>query len=422
MDSSLIDLFKEYMRTASQWSKNFASVNGDYSDDWPVKRMILYQFGVVRGKYGERDLETMRIIDKMSRPEEEEYVKQEIQRSVQRELHHLEDLQEPDKIKNYKKEKIQEKLDALQTKSVQQWAEIYGCTDPPITDNPKDIPGLLYLECAYSNYKYQLESPWSDYQYEVESLYRNDFDKNSQFRKYGLLPVDETRELLPLNPPRLYDRKKDKTLILKGISKELAERFRNLMENGQIKSLALRASGEIFLGREEAESFEEEIERGQIFSLVNLPCGITRLYSQNYEDALWVTIDETNITFEELCENFQVNGNNVVTQVIHLQYRREPTGIYITHLDQEYIFYTEDEFDARRRDPRKKGAAHARLKSFKIDSSRIPFDFAYTVQWKDQTGNPQPPVRLPFLCYVLDCYFQHKDLLQEYFQNLLQPD
>lgn len=420
MDSSQIDLFKKYRRTASQWSKN--SVSGSYSEDWPVKRIVLYQFGVVRGKYAERDLETMRIIAKMSRPEEEEHVKQEIRQSLQRELQNLEDLQYPDKITNDKKEKIQGKLAALLSMPVQQWAEIYGCTDFPITINPKDIPGFLYLEAAYSNYKYQSEIPWSDYQHEVESLYQNDFDKNSQFLKYGLLPVDETRELLPLNPPRLYDRKKDRTLILKGISKELAESFRNLMENGQIKNLALRASGEIFLGKEETEEVMEEIERGRIFSLVNLPCGIARLYSQNYEDALWVIVDETNITFEELCENFQVNGDNVVTQVIHLQYRREPTGIYITHLDQEYIFYTEDEFDVRRRNPRKKGAAHARLKSFKIDSSRISFDFAHTVQWKDQTGNLLPPVRLPFLCYVLDCYFQHKDLLQEYFQNLTQPD
>lgn len=419
MDSSQINLFEEYRRTASHWSQN--CITNSYSEDWPVERMVLYRHGVVHGKYLERDLETMRIIDKMSRLEEE-YVKQEIRQSLQRELRILENLQEPDEGRINQKKKTQELIDALSTKSIQQWANL--CYPPSflITVDTKDIPGFVYLWFAYSNYRYQQEAPWSDYQQTVKELYQNDFDKDSQFRKYGLLPVDETRELLALNPPRLFDREKNRTLILKGISKELAESFQKLMEGGQIQNLSLRASGEIFCGKEENGEVNEEIERGWIFSLTNLSCGITRLYSQNYEDALWVTIDEENITFEELFDNFCVSNNDVVTQVVHLQYRREPTGIYITHLDQEYVFYTEDEFDIRRRDPAKKGTARPRVKSFKVDNSRIPFDFDFTVQWKDQTGNLLPPVQLPFLCYVLDFYFQHKDLLREYFQNLPQPE
>lgn len=93
MDSSQINLFEEYRRTASHWSQN--CITNSYSEDWPVERMVLYRHGVVHGKYLERDLETMRIIDKMSRLEEE-YVKQEIRQSLQRELRILENLQEPD--------------------------------------------------------------------------------------------------------------------------------------------------------------------------------------------------------------------------------------------------------------------------------------------------------------------------------------
>ena len=143
---------------------------------------------------------------------------------------------------------------------------------------------------------------------------------------------------------------------------------------------------------------------------------------------VWISLIITGVRFGLDCIDMILTHEDISnektrkTLYIHLQYRREPTGIYITHLDQEYVFYTEDEFDIRRRDPAKKGTARPRVKSFKVDNSRIPFDFDYTVQWKDQTGNLLPPVQLPFLCYVLDFYFQHKELLREYFQNLPQPE
>lgn len=416
MESTLIPLLEEYLRTGRQWVLH--RLTDSCPDEWPVERMCLYQFGPVSGKYRERDPETLRVIEKMSRPEAEKSIKREIWLSLQRELHNLEAQPELD----FQAEKLQmarEKLYALQTESIQQWAEVYGCTGLIPVDQ-KDIPGFLYLDYAYQNYQYQTEAPWSDHRSEVEELYQGSFGRDSQFGKYGLLPVDGTREILGLNPPRLYDQEKDRTLFLKGIPAELAERFRELMESGQIRDLALRASGEIYPGRFEQVPLMEEVERGRIFSLTDLPYGVTRLYSRNYEDALWITVDRENITFEELRDDFQTSGSNIVTQVVHLQYTKEPPDVYITHLDQEYIFYTEDEFDARRRDPAQKGAARPRVKSFKIDNSRIPFDLIYTVQWRDPEGNPVPPMKVPFLCYVLDCYFQHKDLLREYFQNLPQ--
>lgn len=418
MESSLILLFEEYLRTGRRWSLH--RLTDSCPDEWSVERMCLYVNGVVPGKYRERDSETLRLIEKMSRPEEEVRVKREIQIFLQRELRNLEAQPEPDQNQIEELKLTQKKLRELQTEPMQRWAEVYGCTGV-IPVDPKDISGFLYLNYAYKNYQYQAEAPWSDRQCEVEELYQGDFDRASQFGKYGLLPVDETREILDLNPPRLYDREKDRTLFLKGIPAELAKRFRELMENGQIRDLALRASGVIYPGRFELVPLMEEVERGHIFSLTNLFCGVTRLYSQNYEDALWITVDEENITFEELCDDFQISGGNIVTQVVHLQYCKELSDVYITHLDQEYIFYTEEEFDARRRNSAQKGTARPRVKSFKIDHSRIPFDLVYTVQWKDSEGNLLPPMQVPFLCYVLDCYFQHKDLLQEYFQNISQP-
>ena len=65
-----------------------------------------------------------------------------------------------------------------------------------------------------------------------------------------------------------------------------------------------------------------------------------------------------------------------------------------------------------------KGAAKARIKSFKIDNSRIPFDYRCEVWRKDQNGNDLPFQDEQFLCYVLECYFKHKELLKEYFQKV----
>lgn len=415
MESNQNALFERYLKTGHQWAQHCMS--NSYSDGWTVERLCRYQCGVVPGMYRERDPETLRVVEEMSRPEAEDQVKGEIQITLRQEIRSLQAISEPDLIQVEELELAQEKLCKLQTMSVQQWAADYGCTSL-IPVEQKHIPGYLHLDHAYQNYKHLANAPWSNRRTEVEDLYQDGLNRMPQFQKYGLLPVDETRELLPLDPPRIYDLEKDMTLLLTSIPKELAERFQKLLENGQIQDLALRASGEIFPGRYEDIPLMEEVERGRVFSLANLPCGITRLYSQSYEDALWITIDTENITFEELCDDFQISGDNIITQVVHLQYRREPSGVYITHLDQEFIFYTMDEFDTRRRDATQKGSACPRVKSFKIDNSRIPFDLDYEVQWKNSSGDLLPPARVPFLCYVLDCYFQHKDLLREYFQNL----
>ena len=60
------------------------------------------------------------------------------------------------------------------------------------------------------------------------------------------------------------------------------------------------------------------------------------------------------------------------------------------------------------------------MKSFKIDNSRIPFDYRCEVLRKDENGKDLPQKDEQFLCYVLESYFKHKDLLKEYFQNILK--
>ena len=148
------------------------------------------------------------------------------------------------------------------------------------------------------------------------------------------------------------------------------------------------------------------------------PYSVSKLYSTKYEDCLWVVIDPENIIFEEICEDFETFEDMVVTQVVHLQYKNLAGEICITHLDHEYIFYTLDEYGKRMRDVTQKGTAKQRMKSFKIDNSKIPFDFRCEISRKDEDGNDLPVEKEQFLCYVLECYFKHKDLLSEYFQKV----
>ena len=101
--------------------------------------------------------------------------------------------------------------------------------------------------------------------------------------------------------------------------------------------------------------------------------------------------------------------------MLHLQYDYNDREPIIKHLDHEYIFYTPDEYKARKMDRRVKGKAFKRVKTFKIDGSAIPFDYECN-SWKRVD-----PIRIkvPFIYFVLNEPFVNKDLIDEYFQQIL---
>ena len=78
---------------------------------------------------------------------------------------------------------------------------------------------------------------------------------------------------------------------------------------------------------------------------------------------------------------------------------------FINHLDHELIVYSLEEYDDKIKDIKGKGSK-GKIKSFKIDESKIPFFY------KSNKGY--------FLYQVLDAYFNHKDLLREYFCKITQ--
>jgi hypothetical protein len=246
----------------------------------------------------------------------------------------------------------------------------------------------------------------------LEKLYQeNGIDLNSidmQYNKYKLLTIDSNFEISISNIPKVYDKRLDTYLYINEIQENFLQLLKKLQEQQYILDLALRPEYiNVSKDLQDLSIGLEEKEFGKIFSFENLENPtITKLYSTDkYNNKLWIIIDEENITFEELLEDFEVYDNSIVTQVIHLQYKKEEDNYIIHHIDHEYIFYTEDEYMERESNPMQKGEAKTRFKTFKVDNSKIPFilnDGSF------------------FLYKVLDTYFINKDLIQEYFENVLK--
>ncbi len=149
---------------------------------------------------------------------------------------------------------------------------------------------------------------------------------------------------------------------------------------------------------------EKEFGSPMRLDISSLP-DLSKFYStDNYKNNLWVRHDlrKQSLTFEELLENFEVADDNIVTQVIHLEYTSRDETFFITHLDHEFIIYTIEQYEERMSNAGEKG--HRKVKTFKVDGSVIPFSLKVN-------GNI-------FLIQVLDAYFNNRDLIQEYFAEV----
>lgn len=150
----------------------------------------------------------------------------------------------------------------------------------------------------------------------------------------------------------------------------------------------------------------EGVEYGCVFSFQTLQLpSISKLYDEElYDNSLWIKVNTqpASMTFEELCDDFPLLDGMVVTQVVHLEFFVDQGQQFISHLDHEYILYTEEAYDRRRNDACVKG--HKKQKTFKIDKARIPFDYSFEGRY--------------FLYLVLDAYFKNKSLLIEYFSRV----
>lgn len=226
-----------------------------------------------------------------------------------------------------------------------------------------------------------------------------------QYSKHKLLTIDENFTVSDSNISKVYDNRIGGYVLIDQISCELMKFLNGLMNKGLIGVIALRPNYSVFgIGISDLSIALEELERGKVFSFENLGApSVTKLYSKSY-DILWISIDKQNITFEEIVQDFDVYRNSIVTQVVHLEYvTNENSEQIITHIDHEYIFYTEDEFMERQTNNRQKGNARKRYKTFKIDKSKIPFVVD----------------EMCVLYYIIGNLFKEKELLEEYFKEVI---
>jgi hypothetical protein len=249
------------------------------------------------------------------------------------------------------------------------------------------------------------------YNIKIENLYRSrNIDlpnTHTQFDTYGLISI--TSDVVIINTKDKYQIVDNNIGVIYDINVtgSLLAFIKRAIDENWIGNISFSIKGMC-----ENQPLLEEVERGAVFSssISTLP-SVTKLYNAgSYDDALWVKVDHNmkSITFEEICNDFNYIDEKIITQIVHLLYKHEVEDdkYYIYHIDHEFIFYEIDDFNTRVSDPYKKGSE--KVKTFKIDNARIPFDFKLENTF--------------FIEHVLNCYFTHKDLVAEYFSNISNDD
>lgn len=233
-------------------------------------------------------------------------------------------------------------------------------------------------------------------------------DEDEQYKKYGLLKLNSNRNLEKpmLNSPPYYihDNRKGYIVLDSRIPDEVLIKLYYLKQDNLITDLSLRANYYMKIRKCNIHVAFEERAFGKYFSFENLKNLIpTKLYSTVTNNSLWINIKNGSITFEELLDDFEIEDERefIKTQVIHCEYFEDKEEFYISHIDHEYIFYSFDEYEERIKDIEQKGNIKKKLKTFKIDNSRIPFII-------DNEN---------ILLFFLNQYFKSKDLVLEYFQK-----
>ena len=222
-----------------------------------------------------------------------------------------------------------------------------------------------------------------------------------QFSKYGLLTLKDGIKIV--------NNKECQTLVDSEVGlyywidvpRSLLLAIEAAMGEGFVKDVAFNVEGVT-----DVVPSMEDLEFGSLFSFdaLNLP-SLSKLFeSDSYEDNFWVSVNKNkqSITFEEVCADFAELDERVITRLVHLEFKELAGEWVISHIDHEYILYTLDEYVERGTNPKQKG--HAKIKTFKIDNAKIPFDYRYQGRL--------------FLYLVLDAYFVNKGLVREYFSTV----
>ena len=241
--------------------------------------------------------------------------------------------------------------------------------------------------------------------------------EDKQYEKYGLLSISlDTFEFCTNQPFQLKDKRIDSTLYFN----DLIPNNTSINKNNHLslkdylwKSLQIKKINQLSLLPE----FNNVPSDGLTFSLENFEKGnsfkinglnkenVAKLFQEReYGNQLWAYMDgESDITFEEFNEEETKDYLDIcgfyVTNVVHLKYFKDGDDYFIEHLDHEYVFYSPDEYKKRKLNHLQKGNAKKRIKTFKIDNSKIPLT--------SESG-------LEFLEFILKECLKHTDLIEEF--------
>lgn len=221
-----------------------------------------------------------------------------------------------------------------------------------------------------------------------------------QFSKYSLISMSKNIQIFnDKDSQTIFDDRLDKYFWI-AVPRRLLISIEELIKNKMVSDISFRVDYVSDL-----LPLTEEMEFGAPLRLKisSLP-KLSKFYSTDqYENNLWIRhdVEKQSLTFEEMVVDFEVIGDDVVTQVIHLEYTEHSEEFFITHLDHEFIIYTLDNYQERLTDANIKG--HRKVKTFKIDNSMIPFNEKINGEL--------------FLVQVLDSYFKNDELIHNYFNK-----
>ena len=224
---------------------------------------------------------------------------------------------------------------------------------------------------------------------------------DTQFKKYNLLSLNSYFEIANYKDSQtVYDSRVRKHFYIK-VPRKLLFAIKTLLSSNNIASVCFRVD---YVSKYIPVMEEMEFGSPLKLNLESLP-ELSRFYSaDNFNDNLWVNHNkfERTLTFEEHLDDFQVIDDSIVTQVVHLEYKRENNLYVISHIDHEYILYTMEQYNNRLNDSTVKG--YKKVKTFKIDHSNIPFNYKFNNEY--------------FLYIVLDSYLNNTELIEEYFNTI----
>lgn len=291
------------------------------NSDWNIQRYCMYQLGPIIGKYKENDPELLQIIGcDYSVQDMIDTVLPEIDSQIQKyERQHSLDIMDEMKYESYLKQHT-----ILTGDRPIQWLEEYfeaNMKGIGLTVDVDTIMGFCIVYYGYLNYCKSISSVYNSDCNNLKNLYAQYCSKESSLYKYNMIDVVKECELMPIDAPRVYDKRIDKTMFTSNIPRELLLTISILKDMGILGNLAVRVSNlksKIYDGRYDLQTLMEAKEFGKLFSINTLTSvPITKLYSKEYDDAIWIKITETDITFEELCKSDVRTTDSIVTQVIH---------------------------------------------------------------------------------------------------------